>query len=200
MIEGVVFDLGGVVLESPLHAIAGLERSAGVPVGAVNRAIAAAGAAGAWARLERGELTGDEFHGALADELSAAGIGLDTRELMAAVEAAIVIRPEMLAEVRSLRSTGLMVAACTNNWHPFEGDLPAAFDVFVESVVEGTRKPEPEIYRRVVERMGLPPSALVMLDDLGPNLKPARAMGMATIKVDGPDQALRDLRALLGRG
>lgn len=200
MIDGVVFDLGGVVLESPLDAIAGVERSAGIPVGAVNRAIAAAGADGAWARLERGELAGDGFHASLTAELSAAGIRLDTRELMDGVEAAIVARPEMIAEVRRLRSTGLVVAACTNNWHPFEGELPSEFDVFVESVVEGTRKPEPEIYRRVVERMGVPPGRLVMLDDLGPNLKPARQMGMATIKVESPEQALRDLRAVLGFG
>src|SRR5436305_14177829 len=56
-IEAVVFDIGGVVQESPLHAIARYERDHGLPPGAINRAVVAAGEAGAWARLERGGLT-----------------------------------------------------------------------------------------------------------------------------------------------
>src|SRR2546428_722000 len=60
-IEAVVFDIGGVVQESPLHAIARYERDHGLLPDAVNRAVAAAGDAGAWARLERGELTRAAF-------------------------------------------------------------------------------------------------------------------------------------------
>lgn len=197
MIRGVVFDLGGVILESPLQAIADVEARHGLAEGSVNRSVAAAGPGGAWARMERGELAGQDFHRAFSAELAGAGHVVDTVELMAAVESSIAVRPVMLDEVRRLRREGYTVAACTNNWAPFEGPLPGEFDVFVESVVEGTRKPEPEMYLLVVERMGLQPSELVMLDDLGVNLKPARAMGMATIKVETPEQAIGELRAVL---
>ena len=62
----------------------------------------------------------------------------------------------------------------------------------------GLRKPDPRIYSLVCEKLGLPPSRVAFLDDIGRNLKPARELGMATIKVDDPEQALRELGALLG--
>jgi putative hydrolase of the HAD superfamily len=49
----------------------------------------------------------------------------------------------------------------------------------------------------VLERLGVSASEAVFLDDLGINLKPARAMGMTTIKVVYPDVALRELSAIL---
>jgi putative hydrolase of the HAD superfamily len=76
-----------------------------------------------------------------------------------------------------------------------DGEL--AFDVVVESAVEGLRKPELPIYELVLERLGVDASEAVFLDDLGINLKPARAMGMTTIKVVDPDDALRELASVL---
>ncbi len=60
-IAAVVFDLGGVVMDSPLHAIARYERDHGLTPNAINRAIVAAGDDGAWSRLERGELAVTDF-------------------------------------------------------------------------------------------------------------------------------------------
>jgi putative hydrolase of the HAD superfamily len=194
---GVVFDLGGVVLESPLHAIDGFERAHGLPPGLVNRTIAAAGADGAWARLERGEISGQPFHRALAGEIASAGYQVDTVALMEAVRSALRVRPGMLRAVDRLREEGFAVAACTNNWEPFGPGLVGRFDVFVESVAEGTRKPEPGMYEILLGRLGLPAPELVMLDDLGVNLRAARALGMTTIKVDDPEQALTELGHLL---
>jgi putative hydrolase of the HAD superfamily len=196
--SAVVFDLGGVVLDSPLDAIARFERVGGLPPGLVNRTIAAAGAGGAWARLERGEVAGEAFHRALRSEIASSGYDVDTVELMEAVHSAIRVRPRMLSAVDRLRREPLAVAACTNNWEPFGPDLAFHFDVFVESVAEGTRKPEAAMYEILLRRLGLPASELVMLDDLGVNLRPARALGMTTIKVEDPDQALADLGRLLG--
>src|SRR5438046_3468636 len=73
-IEAVVFDIGGVVQESPLHAIARYERDHGLPPDAVNRAVAAAGDAGAWARLERGGLTGESFLASFEAECRGHGV------------------------------------------------------------------------------------------------------------------------------
>lgn len=187
----VVFDLGGVVLESPLEAIDGYEREHGLDRGIVNRTVAASGPSGAWARHEMGELGRDAFLDAFAAELRDAGAVVDTAELMEVVDRAAVVRPRMLRGVRALREAGIATAAVTNDWEPFVGGpLPSVFDVFLESVVEGVRKPDPEIYRRCVAALGVDPRRILMLDDLGPNLKPARAMGMETVKIVSEEQAL----------
>ena len=76
--------------------------------------------------------------------------------------------------------------------------LAKCFDVFVESAVEGLRKPDPRIYHLVCERLDVPPTQAVFLDDIGSNLKSARALGMHTIKVETPEAALGELGVLLG--
>lgn len=197
--EGVVFDLGGVVFESPIDRIAEFERDSGLAPQTVARVIGEAGADGAWGRLERGEITRDAFIDEFASEFSDAGLDVDTGALLQTIESAIRARPVVLEGVDELRSRDVRVAALTNNWSPM-GDLPIAdhFDVFVESVVEGVRKPEPEIYRRTLERLELPAAEVAMLDDLGENLKPARALGMTTIKVTDEATVLRWLRETFG--
>ncbi len=198
MVAAVLFDLGGVVFDSPLDEIARFEAEHGLPAGLVNATVAADDD-GAWARHERGELDTAEFLVAFADELAAAGYAVDTAELMRRIGASLRPRPLMLAAIDRLRDGGLAVAAVTNNWRPFGDDpIVGRFDTFVESVVEGVRKPDPEIYRRALDRLGCVAADAVMLDDLGPNLKTARAMGMTTIKVEDPVRALRDLGEVVG--
>jgi putative hydrolase of the HAD superfamily len=79
-------------------------------------------------------------------------------------------------------------------------ELPFAqhFDVFVESFVEGCRKPDPEIYLRTLDRMRSDPSRTAMLDDLGENLKTAQALGMITHRVVDPNEAVRWLFERVG--
>ena len=126
---------------------------------------------------------------------------------MAKIAEASVPRPLMLEAIRRIRVGGLRVAALTNNWvakTQGRGDntprarLDAHFDLFVESAVVGLRKPDPRIYALVCEKLGVAPPRVAFLDDIGRNLKTARALGMATIKVDEPEQALRELGTLLG--
>ena len=199
-IAAVVFDIGGVVQDSPLHAIAGYERERGIEANAINRVVVAAGEQGAWARLERGELTAQTFVEPFEADCRAQGITIDGRHLMAKIAETSVPRPLMLEAIRRIRTAGLRVAALTNNWITTDAPrsrLDAHFDIFVESAIVGLRKPDPRIYALVCERLGVPPPRVAFLDDIGRNLKPARALGMATIKVDDPDQALRELGALL---
>ena len=200
VIAAVVFDIGGVVQDSPLHAIARYERERGIEANAINRVVVAAGEQGAWARLERGELTVQTFTEPFEADCRAQGITIDGRHLMAKIAEASVPRPRMLEAIRRIRAAGLRVAALTNNWIPTDAPrsrLDAHFDIVVESAIVGLRKPDPRIYTLVCERLGVPPPRVAFLDDIGRNLKPARALGMATIKVDDPDQALRELGALL---
>jgi putative hydrolase of the HAD superfamily len=204
-LAGVLFDMGGVVMESPLHAIARYEREHGLPANAINRVVAAAGEAGAWARLERGELSVATFCAPFEADCRAHGLVVDGAAVMAAIAAAGVARPAMLGAIRRLRAHGLRVGALTNNWRregPEDDVIPhrlrAHFDAFVESRVVGLRKPDPEIYRLACRELGVEPARTVFLDDIGGNLKPARALGMTTIKVDDPAAALRELGGLLG--
>lgn len=199
-IEAVAFDLGGVILESPLDEIARFEAEHGIEVGIVNRVVREGGPGGAWAAHERGDLDHADFVEAFGAELERAGAGrVDVDALMRRIEAAAVIRPAMLAAVGVLRGSGRLVAAVTNNWSTMPmAQMTSHFDLVVESWVARTRKPEERIYQLVVDRLGVEASRIVFLDDLGANLKPARRMGMTTIKVVDPMAALASLAELTG--
>jgi epoxide hydrolase-like predicted phosphatase len=112
-------------------------------------------------------------------------------------------RASMLAAIASLRARGLRVAALTNNWTTGDRDdeslaLRGHFDAFFESSRLGMQKPDPRIYRHACEALAVAPQEAVFLDDIGRNLKAARALGMTTIKVDTAEQALADLASILG--
>jgi len=202
--EAVVFDLGGVVFPSPLDVFRAYERDHGLPHRFLSEVVLTEPEHGAWSRLERGELNFDEFCDAFDAECAAHGGTVSARELMDAVRVGLDARPEMVTAIGAIRRHGLKTAALTNNW----ADDPARanratptddwFDVMVESAVEGLRKPDPRIYTLVCERLDVPPAATVFLDDLGANLKPARELGMTTIKVAEPEAALAELEAVLG--
>jgi epoxide hydrolase-like predicted phosphatase len=200
-VRAVIFDLGGVVIGSPLHAIAAYERELGLEPNAVNHAVVRSGPAGAWSRLERGELGLEEFYPLFEADCRALGVAIDAREMMRRVAEITVPRPAMLEAIRRLRTGGLRVAALTNNWITEDagtGALRAFFDVFVESIAVGLRKPDPRIYELVCRELDVAPADAVFLDDIGSNLKTARALGMTTIKVDEPDAALADLERVVG--
>jgi epoxide hydrolase-like predicted phosphatase len=199
--RGVIFDLGGVVCGSPLHAIAAFEQERGIPAGFVNHVVVATAPHGAWSRLERGELGLPDFFAAFEADCAAAGQGVDARAMMAQVMEAATPRPVMLEAIRRLRAKGYRVAALTNNWRTetdAASELQTHFDVVIESAKEGLRKPDPRIYRLACERLGVAPEESVFLDDIGLNLKSAKALGMTTIKVADPDDALAALEAILG--
>ena len=189
------------MLDSPLHAIAALERDEGIPAGFVNRVVVTTGASGAWARLERGEIAMEAFYAAFDRECAAEGHVLSAQRLMQCIALGSQPRPAMLAAVRRIRERGLRAAALTNNWAG-EGEgvssLRTHFDVFVESSVVGLRKPDPRIYEHACRCLSIEAHEAVFLDDIGSNLKTARALGMTTIKVTAPEQALAELETVLG--
>lgn len=202
-IRGVLFDIGGVVQESPLRAIARYERDHGIEPNAINRAVVAAGEAGEWSRLERGELEVDEFCARFEADCRACGIAVSGARLMSDIAAAGAVRPQMLDAIRRLRERTLRVGALTNNWKkrgpaPDGHPLRDHFDVVIESSVVGLRKPDPRIYELACRELRVEPPRTAFLDDIGRNLKTARGLGMTTIKVDDPDAALRELGAVVG--
>ena len=202
--DAVLFDFGGVLAGSPFDAFARYEREHGLPEGFLRQVNATNHHDNAWARLERNELSFEDFCDAFEAEAAAAGGKVDTRELFATLSGEL--RPAMLEAVRRCKErfkTGLL----TNNFvTPLTGtergmavgEVLRLFDVVVESSVVGLRKPDPRFYELACRELGIEPARAVFLDDLGVNLKPARAMGMATIKVLDPDAALDELQELLG--
>jgi putative hydrolase of the HAD superfamily len=203
--RAVIFDLGGVVFPSPFEAFDAYEHDIGLPTGSVRALIRVSSETGAWAALERAELTLPEFHDALEEEARLSGFAIESEALMQRVAAGFGPRPAMLRAIERIREAGLATAALTNNWVASDdrnivGSIggETRFDVVVESSVEGIRKPDPRIYKLVLERLGVEPTETVFLDDLGINLKPARALGMTTIKVSDPSDALRELEQVLG--
>lgn len=206
-LRAVIFDLGGVVFPSPFDAFDAYERAHGLPERFIRSVVATSADHGAWARLERSDVTFERFCVELEAECAAAGGTIDAAALMAEIGRDFEPRAEMVSAIAAIRAHGLLVGALTNNWARVDGpgdEVPhalghlGAFDVVVESAIEGLRKPDPRIYELVCERLGVAPPECVFLDDLGVNLKPARAMGMTTIKVlDGPG-AVAELTAVLG--
>jgi epoxide hydrolase-like predicted phosphatase len=109
----------------------------------------------------------------------------------------------MLDAIRRIRERGLHAAALTNNWVGEDegsgaGALRPHFDTFVESSVVGLQKPDPRIYEHVCRLIGIAADQAVFLDDIGRNLKAAKALGMRTIKVDQPADSLAELEGILG--
>ena len=149
-IQAVLFDLGGVVLGSPLHAIRAYEAELGYDRNAINRVAADTAPNGAWSRLERGELEMTDFYSAFEGDCRAAGLEIDARHMMTRMSEATAPRPEMLGAIEILKASGLRVGALTNNWAHSTDDqgksdgtraLKDRFHVFIESSVEGLRKP-----------------------------------------------------------
>lgn len=200
-LKAVIFDIGGVVVGSPLHAIAQYERDMGIVLGTINRVVVSTGPTGGWSRLERGELTLDAFYPVFEQDCAGAGCTIDAREMMRRVGESTVPRPGMLEAIRRIRASGLKAGALTNNWITEDegtGALKPFFDAFVESAVVGVRKPDPRIYELACRALDVTPPEAAFLDDIGSNLKSARALGMTTVKVDDPDTALAELERHLG--
>jgi putative hydrolase of the HAD superfamily len=202
-IRAVLFDLGGVLTTGPFEGFARYEREAGLPEGLIRRINSTNPDTNAWARFERGEVDLAGFCELFEAEGRALGYQVDPMRVLAAVRGEV--RPEMVEAVRFCR-TRYKTAALTNNFAPSaegggrEGSPQFAelFDVVIESSRVGVRKPDPRFYRIACDALGVAPHEAVFLDDLGINLKPARAMGMRTIKVENGPQAVAELYAILG--
>lgn len=207
-IRAVLWDFGGVMTESPFPAFRRFEKERGLPVDFLRGLNARNHDHNAWARFERSELSPHEFDEAFAAETRSAGYevrGLDVIDLLYGE-----VRPAMVDALKTCKHH--YINACvTNNviagpGRGFERDPGRAgewkeildlFDMVIESSKIGVRKPEIRFFERACEQLGITASQAVYLDDLGTNLKPARTMGMRTIKVGNPASAIAELESVL---
>ena len=206
MFEAVIWDFGGVLTSSPFEAFARFETARGLPADIIRRTNAANHLENAWAKFERAEVDVDTFDRLFAAESLALGAEVRGRDVLPLLSGDL--RPEMVEALKRVK-TRLKTGCITNNLPAnaignvggrtlYVAEVMALFDHVIESAKIGLRKPDPRIYRMMVDALGVDPKGCVYLDDLGVNLKPAREMGMTTIKVVNAAQALAELEAATG--
>jgi putative hydrolase of the HAD superfamily len=206
VIKAVLWDFGGVILASPFEAFRHYEAEHGLPPDFIRTVNSALPDANAWARLERAEITPEQFDAEFARESAAFGHEVPGADVLALLGGEV--RQEMVTALDRVKAAGLATACLTNNVSGVAGSdgdgrpdvaaVMARFDVVLESSKLGVRKPEPAFYALACARLGVEPDECVFLDDLGVNLKPARELGMTTIKVGDPAVAIAELAAVLG--
>ncbi|MET3989857.1 putative hydrolase of the HAD superfamily [Bradyrhizobium sp. JR7.2] len=205
-IEAVIFDFGGVLTSSPFEAFARYETERGLPVDIIRRTNAANHLENAWAKFERAEVDIDTFDKLFAEESRALGAEVRGRDVLPLLQGDL--RPEMVEALKRIKAQ-FKTGCITNNLPAnaigsmtgrslYIAEVMVLFDHVIESAKIGLRKPDPRIYRMMVETLRVDPKNCVYLDDLGVNLKPAREMGMTTIKVASGAQAIAELEAATG--
>jgi putative hydrolase of the HAD superfamily len=205
----VLWDFGGVILSSPFEAFNRYEAEIGLPKDFIRSLNARNGDTNAWAKMERSEVSLEGFVELFEEEARQQGHKLDGWRILQSLSGDI--RPQMVEALRRCKQA-FRVACITNNMKHGEGpgmarsadkaknvaEIMMLFEHVVESSKLGLRKPDPRIYRHACDLLGVQPEDCVYLDDLGINLKPARALGMRTIKVGDPDVAIDELQAMVG--
>src|ERR1700757_2970208 len=206
MIEAVIWDFGGVLTTSPFEAFARFESQRGLPADIIRRTNASSHHENAWAKFERAEVDLETFDKLFAAESLALGAEVRGKDVLPLLSGDL--RPEMAEALRRIKEK-FKTGCITNNLPAnaigshsgrslYIAEVMVLFDHVIESAKIGLRKPDPRIYLMMVEALGVDPKNCVYLDDLGVNLKPAREMGMTTIKVVSAAQALAELEAATG--
>lgn len=210
-LQAVIWDFGGVLTSSPFEAFTRYEKANGLPEDFVRSVNALNIQENAWAKLERSEVTAAEFDTLFREESRALGHEVPGKDILGLLSGDI--RPNVVAALKTCK-TRVKVGCITNNAPVGKGagmssdaskaaqvvEIMSVFDHVIESSKLGIRKPDPRIYALMCEALDVDPARCVYLDDLGINLKPARAMGMHTIKVLNEAQLLQDLRSATGFG
>jgi putative hydrolase of the HAD superfamily len=206
MIEAVIWDFGGVLTTSPFEAFARFEHERRLPADIIRRTNTANHLENAWAKFERAEVDIEAFDQLFADESLALGAEVRGKDVLPLLVGDL--RPEMVEALKRVASrfkTGCItnnlpdnaIGSQSGRWL-YVADVMVLFNHVIESAKIGLRKPDPRIYRMMVEALDVDPNNCVYLDDLGVNLKPAREMGMTTIKVTSAPQAIAELEAATG--
>ena len=206
MIEAVIWDFGGVLTTSPFEAFTRFETERGLPADIIRRTNAVNHHENAWAKFERAEVDLEAFDALFAAEALALGAEVRGKDVLPLLSGDL--RPEMVEALKRIKAK-FRTGCITNNLPAnaigsasgrklYIAEVMALFDHVIESAKIGLRKPDPRIYAMMTETLQVDPKKCVYLDDLGVNLKPAREMGMTTIKVTSAAQAIGELEEATG--
>ena len=209
MIRAVFWDFGGVITTSPFDSFNIYEESQNLPKDLIRTINSTNPDNNAWAKLERSEIDQEEFDSLFEVESQQFGHSVSGKQVLALLKGQI--RPEMVKVLREIKDK-LIQGCLTNNIQSTEDqeletdnaaisgthqEIMGLFDFVFESSKENVRKPDPKFYQLACKRGKVNPNEVIFLDDLGINLKPAKALGMKTIKVVRAEDALQDLQDLL---
>jgi putative hydrolase of the HAD superfamily len=201
-----VFDFGGVLITPITDKIAPLADRHGVPMETLLEVLMGPRHESTvdhpWHRAERGEVAVADLQELAGPFAAKKGLRLGGDEIDILLAPTYKVVDSMLERLAQLRSLGYLTGLLTNSFREFRPILErdvnfGLFDVVVDSSEVGCRKPEPAIYSLMAERLGVPPSRTVYLDDFADNLTGARLAGWACIHVRNPEQALEELDRLL---
>ena len=207
-IEAILWDFGGVITSSPFEAFTRYETEQGLPKDFIRGINATNPDTNAWAQFESSSVSLEEFDQLFLNESTAAGHRVPGSAVVKLLSGNV--RPRMV-EVLKRCKQDYKISCLTNNVRSGKGagmsrspenaaqvaDAMSLFDHVLQSSKEGMRKPQPEFYLLACERMEVEPDQVLYLDDLGINLKPAKKLGMTTIKALNEAQIIADLSAAL---
>ncbi len=211
MIKAVFWDFGGVITTSPFDSFNIYEESQNLPKDLIRTINSTNPDNNAWAKLERSEIDLEEFDSLFEVESRQFGHSIPGKQILSLVKGQI--RPKMVKAIREIKDK-LIQGCLTNNIQSTEDqelekdnvgtaisgtnqEIMGLFDFVFESSKENVRKPDPDFYKLACQKGGVNPHEVIFLDDLGINLKPAKALGMKTIKVVKSKNALLELQTFL---
>ena len=200
--KAIIWDFGGVITSSPFEAFNKFEEVNGLPKDIIRTINSENSDMNAWAQFESNSITIDQFNDLFLKEAKAKGFDIKGRDIIKLLKGSI--RENMVSFLRELKSD-FKLGCITNNVKPSSEEntdnetkeAMSIFDHVIESSIVGMRKPNPEIYMMSCDALNVSPYQCIYLDDLGINLKPARELGMTTIKVIQPEDAIQEVRNLL---
>jgi len=204
-VKAIFFDFGGVITDSPFEAFNQFEKKNKVPLDFIRKVNSINPNANAWAQFERNQISLEQFDQLFSCESEKLGYRIAGKKIIQLLNGCI--RPQMVSLVKRCKKK-YITACLTNNIKPSNLTSSASefdnhkkihqvFHHVIESSKIGVRKPEPAFYQYACNEVGVKPTSVIFLDDLGINLKPARAMGMITIKVKNAEQAIKDIEKLI---
>ena len=207
--SSVFWDFGGVVTSSPFEAFSNFELNNNLQKDFIRKVNSTNHKSNAWAQLEQSKINLEEFDVLFKKESKSLGYEVSGGQILNLLQGEI--RPEMVNALEKLKKENFTLACLTNNFNSGDKNQSALddineertkimnnFDYIIESKELGIRKPDVEFYLKALEISGADPKKTIFLDDLGINLKPAKELGMTTIKVLDSDQALKELSNLVG--
>lgn len=200
--KAIIWDFGGVITSSPFEAFNKFEEANGLPKDIIRTINSENPDMNAWAQFESNSITIDQFDDLFLKEAKAKGFDIKGRDIIKLLKGSI--RENMVSFLRELKAD-FKLGCITNNVKPSSEEntdnetkeAMSIFDHVIESSIVGIRKPNPEIYMMSCDALNVSPDQCIYLDDLGINLKPARELGMTTIKVIQPEDAIQEVRNLL---
>ena len=200
--KAIIWDFGGVITSSPFEAFNEFEEANSLPKDIIRTINSENPDMNAWAQFESNSITIGQFNDLFLKEAKAKGFDIKGRDIIKLLKGSI--RENMVSFLRELKSdfklgciTNNVKSSSQENTDSETEEVMSIFDHVIESSIVGIRKPNPEIYMMSCDALNVSPDQCIYLDDLGINLKPARELGMTTIKVIQPEDAIQEVRNLL---